>query len=104
MAAGFWSKVKGVFGKIRQGGKKMFNWLKDGGLQKTVNTVGEIATNVANGLGAARKGVREIQGMASDFMDGKNEFTNFGVRNIPVLSDRADLRNNAVIEKGPVAV
>ena len=104
MAAGFWSKVKGVFGKIGDGAKKMFNWVKDGGLQRTIKTAGEFATNIANGLGSVRKGYREMKGMASDFMDGKDEFTNFGVGNTPVLSDRADLRANAVVDNGPVAV
>ena len=48
MAAGFWSKVKGVFGKIGNGAKKVWNVTK-----KPLETIGRIAVKAAPIAGAA---------------------------------------------------
>ena len=36
---GLWNKVKGVFGRIRQGANKVFDWLKD--KRETIETIAD---------------------------------------------------------------
>lgn len=41
---GLWNKVKGVFGRIRQGANKAFDWLKD--KRETIETIADSAASL----------------------------------------------------------
>ena len=109
MAAGFWSKVKGVFGRIgtgiKEGAKKLYNFFESGKASEMLNNVAKFGGNVMNFLGQGRDLVDKGVGAVNDFKNGKSDFSeDFGIVKKPVLSDKADIRNNAVIEKGQAAV
>ena len=79
MAAGFWNKVKGFFGKVGNGIKKGFQWIKDKAIPavgKVIKGVAPVAQTVAGALSAVPGQVGAISKIAAPAIGAVNGLFN----------------------------
>ena len=83
MAPGFWSKAKGLFGRIGNGiahaAKGVYNWIRNGNAQNAVNQ-GRQALNVLQQVNEAVGGNND-----NKFFNGANKLLNTGEKIIGAI-------------------